>query len=713
MIKQRFVVFKLVVIATLCTLLFVQCSNNNGHDSSDDNEVHPVTWIDPSQKGTIDYHGTYVDTNGTDSCKTCHGSSLQGTADISGCSNACHFGPEGEMSPPAINWQHPSTPHSNLIDQGEVCNKCHNIMRLYNLGPPSCHNCHVQNDKHPLGQSWLDSKSPEFHGISNIDCSDCHNLTKDCKECHFGASGSMAPTGSGWMHGNNQQHHNYQSDQNVCNNCHNLNRSYGNLPTDCHDCHDNIANHPLGQLWFDSKSDQFHGKSSLNCASCHDLSTECLQCHFGPNGSMTPAGSNWAHGLNDSHKTFQTNKDVCNMCHILDRSYGNPPASCHDCHEITANHPFGQPWLDSKNIQFHGKSDLDCKSCHDLTTDCAQCHFGATGSKAPPGSNWNHGFNDAHGNFSLNQDVCNKCHDVNRLYGNSPPDCHNCHGSGLKHPLGQVWLDPKSNQFHGESILNCASCHDLTADCTQCHFGASGSKVPDGSNWLHGYNDGHKNFEGFQGVCTKCHDLDRSYGNPPASCHDCHEIIKHPTGKTWLDPKSTQFHGDSSLTCSSCHNLNTDCGQCHFGSSGSKAPAGSGWNHGSNIQHHNFTADQDICNKCHSLNRSYGNPPASCHDCHEIVKHPTGKTWLDPKSTQFHGDSSLTCSSCHNLNTDCGQCHFGSSGSKAPASSGWNHGNNNQHRSYSAYQSVCNTCHNLNRSYGNPPRSCHDCHGDD
>ncbi|MDO9264688.1 MAG: hypothetical protein Q7U02_12030 [Desulfosalsimonadaceae bacterium] len=700
-----------VIVVTFCSLLLVHCSDKNP-DAPSVNAVHPALWTDPTRKGTTQYHGTYVETSGTDSCKTCHGSSLQGTADISGCSTVCHFGPGGETSPPGSDWPHGSSPHSGLSTQEQVCNKCHTVMRQYNLGPAACHDCHGQGINHPLGQPWLDPKSSQFHGKSGLNCASCHDPAKDCLQCHFGSSGSKAPAGSTWVHGNNEGHKTFEADQAVCTECHNLDRSYGNPPADCHDCHEIIANHPLGQPWLDPKSSQFHGESSLNCASCHDPAKDCLKCHFGSTGSMAPAGSNWVHGNNEGHKTFEADQAVCTECHNLDRSYGNPPSACHDCHAIIADHPLGQPWMDSKNAQFHGKSNSDCASCHTLSTDCSQCHFGAAGSKVPPNSDWKHGYNDAHQTFSFYQDVCDKCHDVNRLYGNPPSACHDCHGNGLKHPLGQAWIDPKSTQFHGESDLSCAGCHDPATDCTQCHFGASGSKVPAGSNWSHGYNDEHKTFEGFQGICNKCHDVDRSFGNPPSACHDCHEIIaNHPLAQTWLDPKSATFHGGSGLNCASCHNLSTNCSQCHFGSTGRKAPAGSTWSHGNNTQHKTFEANQAVCNQCHSLNRSYGNPPSDCHDCHEIVaNHPLAQPWLDPKSSRFHGNSSLTCSSCHNLSTDCSECHFGSTGRKAPVGSTWSHGDNDQHKTFEANQAVCNKCHSLNRSYDNPPADCHDCH---
>ena len=90
---------------------------------------------------------------------------------------------------------------------------------------------------------------------------------------------------------------------------------------------------------------------------------------------------------------------------------------------------------------------------------------------------------------------------------------------GLPHLMGEPWLNKTSPDFHGDSLLNCADCHDLSIRCNECHFGASGSKAPPG--WTHGTFP-HDYLTDSAPVCTTCHDLNRSYGNGPASCHDCH-----------------------------------------------------------------------------------------------------------------------------------------------------------------------------------------------
>ena len=274
------------------------------------------------------------------------------------------------------------------------------------------------------------------------------------------------------------------------------------------------CSHPTDDSWFNKKSSLFHGNSMLNCDKCHDTETECVICHFGPTGSKSPSA--WVHGTTP-HGQLSASAGVCNICHAVERSFGNGPNACHDCHELTSLHSMGEPWLNKTSLDFHGGSGLNCAGCHNLSTECSQCHFGANGSKSP--SAWVHG-TTPHDQLSASAAVCNGCHGMNRSYGNGPAACHDCHALPDAHVLGETWLNKTSPDFHGGSGLNCAGCHDLSTECSQCHFGANGSKSP--SDWVH-HQGSHKSLKGSGPVCNTCHTLERSYGNGPETCHDCHD----------------------------------------------------------------------------------------------------------------------------------------------------------------------------------------------
>ena len=315
------------------SLMIIGCTNAN-NDAPSSGSVHTKAWNNPELLASNDFHGTQANQNGSDSCRLCHGKNLTGSGDIQGCFD-CHFGPNGSQIPSESGWIHGQNQHELYETQKNVCNACHEIRRQYGLDPQACHDCHGPGTYHPLGQDWLDRNSLQFHGNEPTNaCSDCHTLSTFCANCHFDENGSKAPIGSGWDHGNNDAHQNFENVAYLCNECHNLNRSYGNEPAACHDCHGEGLSHVLGKDWLDKKSPQFHGNEPTdNCSDCHDLTITCNECHFGVSGSREPIGSGWSHGDNEDHRRYESYQSICNRCHNLNRSYQNDPDSCHDCHD--------------------------------------------------------------------------------------------------------------------------------------------------------------------------------------------------------------------------------------------------------------------------------------------------------------------------------------------------------------------------------------------
>ena len=214
-------------------LSILNCAKSNP-DAPLPGHVHAINYTNPE---AAIFHGIEVNFEGVDDCKSCHGIGLNGTNTIPGCYD-CHFDPQGSQAPPGSDWVHGLDGHLSYAAYLEVCNNCHASVRRFGLPPEYCHDCHGAGLNHALGQAWLDKNSADFHGGSALtDCNNCHDLTQKCFECHFGENGSKSPPGSGWTHGNNDEHKERESDQSTCNRCHNLNRSYGNDPIACHDCH--------------------------------------------------------------------------------------------------------------------------------------------------------------------------------------------------------------------------------------------------------------------------------------------------------------------------------------------------------------------------------------------------------------------------------------------------------------------------------------------
>jgi len=315
------------------SFLIMACSEKNA-DAPDYNKVHTEAWYNTQYLNEALFHGTEVKTQGTDSCIKCHNIYGEGRENIPGCYK-CHFGPDGSKVPRDSIWVHGLERHEEFSDDESVCNNCHEVGRSFGTGPGICHNCHGSGETHVLGQPWLDPKSAQFHGpVPQDECANCHDITQDCSQCHFGSTGSKAPIGSGWLHGNNEGHKEYESQNTTCSQCHTLNRSYNNGPNSCHDCHE-IESHVFGQPWLDSTLPDYHGNQpQQDCDNCHNLSTNCYQCHFGPTGGKSPSGSSWPHGREDNHNDLKSYSAICNQCHSLTQEYRNEPddPECHVCH---------------------------------------------------------------------------------------------------------------------------------------------------------------------------------------------------------------------------------------------------------------------------------------------------------------------------------------------------------------------------------------------
>lgn len=225
------------VIILFLTVSLSNCSETNS-DAPPSDAAHPRAWYNPQFLTSDIFHGMNAAQDGIDSCRICHGSNLKGDNDIPGC-YTCHFGPDGSKTPDGSVWIHGQEQHGEYESFEPVCNNCHALERRYGLDPATCHDCHGDGINHVTGQAWLDKNSAQFHGDNNeLNCADCHDLNTYCATCHFGETGSKSPPGSGWIHGDNEDHRRYESSRNVCNQCHSLNRSYGNEPGRCHDCHD-------------------------------------------------------------------------------------------------------------------------------------------------------------------------------------------------------------------------------------------------------------------------------------------------------------------------------------------------------------------------------------------------------------------------------------------------------------------------------------------
>jgi len=440
------------------------------------------------------------------------------------------------------------------------------------------------------------------------------------------------------------------------------------------------CSHPLDDPWLNKNNFHFHGDSFLNCVNCHDLSTECIKCHFDEFGNKSP--SDWAHGT-IPHSELKDSEVVCNTCHAVNRNYDNGPNDCHDCHDQVKMHVMGGSWLDKNSSDFHGYSSSDCSVCHDLTTRCTECHFDLFGSKSL--SNWIHG-TIPHSELRDCGAVCNQCHTVDRSYDSGPNACHDCH-------------DPDPG-LHESSNRQCTICHpsnlrDAHSDCALCH----------------------------QSIDTKVQGA-IAIGN--TICSACHGVSSH-----------RQVHESSNIDCTSCHQSNlqdthSTCALCHKSNVPAVENAISAGNTNCSACHgvinhesrHDMTmTDTPDCLECHVNNVftvHVTNQTLSCNVCHEssrqdvfdaITQGRDGETVYCSachgvsSHRQAHESSNIDCTSCHQSNlqdthSTCALCHK----SNVPA----------VENAISAGNTDCRDCHSVEGIHGTHYEivNCTDCHPD-
>jgi len=419
-----------------------------------------------------------------------------------------------------------------------------------------------------------------------------------------------------------------------------------------------------------------------SCTACHgsDFSggssgVNCLICH--PDGPL--AGFHGPDPLAE-HPDLAVSKgiEVCRICHGADYSGGISGVSCLGCHpagpvlnphgpDPYAEHPI---LADTLGIEI-------CKSCHGADYNGGVTGIGCLGChpNAPPFAFHDDAWTIGHGSFAdtSHWSTCaaDLCHGADLGGGTAPgvatgPSCFAalCHQSAPPAPHAVPFDAPEA---HGQIA------RDRQAYCLNCH--GTPPNFFDG-----GFVADPAIMDIADGDCTSCHP----------------DAFAHPTnwsGSNDATPGYLSSHRGVAAAA-----IDVSCALCH-------AVDGPG------------TGPLVGAPSCFSA--SFTNADDSLSVCHEGgpgVAHPTDISWLDRNAEAFHGTSALDCAACHNLATDCSTCHFGPDGDRSPTS--WVHDANARSSHHAGvnesqlppYQTVCNTCHNIERQLGYAPGSCHNCH---
>lgn len=644
------------------------------------------------------FHGRF-DLLDPTSCAGCHNTST--------FCFTCHFGTTGSRVPPGVVWSHGWSSHTRtaLVEFGGVCVKCHAITRQYRSVPGSvtCTGCHEGTfPQHVLPYEAL-------HGAQ------AKADLRVCRECHGnpGASfeGGVAVVACSTCHPAAKAH---PTDWAVGH------RSSGNLETACTLCHDVIIDRPPplasapscfqpdftnadgqaalchGDGWLphalpftDPAAHGAPAKEDLaNCQTCHGIppttdfgggstGVSCAACHTSARAHPT----DWRGDGTYSHRTSGNTGTACTLCHDVTGGRTAPDPASPSCFSASHALPGGQP---------------------------RSCHIGGPGVPHAPVDQFR--LPGAHG-VEAKKDLtyCQVCHGVpgiTNFSGGRAKACSDCHTQARAHPTDWQGTGTYSHRTSGNRPVACALCHNTTALGSGPLAGAPSCFSTSFTNPLGQTRPCHQGGPGVPHLvpaqfappavhgpeakkdllyCQKCHGQPGTIlfqGGRATACASCHTSAKaHPT----------DWQGAGSYSHRNALNMETACAACHDYTSGRTPP---------------FTGAPS-CFAASFVNGTGQN--RTCHPGGPGATHPRGQPWLDKKSVEFHGDSTIVCANCHTVATYCSTCHFGAGGSRVPPGSGWTHARRN-HDNYEAYQAVCNACHNVNRTYGNAPGTCHNCH---
>jgi hypothetical protein len=361
------------------------------------------------------------------------------------------------------------------------------------------------------------------------------------------------------------------------------------------------------------EDDKINNKSIIKFShSLHAEQMECADCHSSAAESTT---------LGDR---LLPEKETCAECHDVESD-----DNCELCH-----------YEDTYEALIQSESQLLFSHKYHFTEQgmkCEQCHQGfaevdySTDLKNP----------------SPQMDNCFTCHNNISVASNA---CESCHIS----TVGLIPEDHKKVNFsekHGFSAdeETCQMCHE-SVFCEDCHVSTNAFDNPNRLNDFytpyspHNFIDDTK-----QQAITRVHDLNFRYTHG-------------------IEARSKSFE------CTTCHETETFCAECHSSDGGDYAMGGivplshtaSDFLNGTGGEHA-ILAKRDIesCASCHDTQGA----DATCIKCHQDfdgIKGTNPKThetgFMMDSDGSWHDDNGAVCYNCHtNTNTNgigfCGYCH--------------------------------------------------------
>ncbi len=332
-----------------------------------------------------------------------------------------------------------------LLPEKDVCAMCHDVEDMDNCGT-----CHYEDVYEPLIQKESELYfDHSFHvGEQNLECAECH---KDFEEINYSFESSQANPPMSQCY---SCHNDKAVASNACESCH---VSTVNLTPQDHRTASFFDNHQFSAM-----------AANADCAMCHD-DVFCEDCHV---STTVIDESNLA---DDFYTPYSPHN-------YIDDDQKQKITRVHDL-----NYRF------THGIDAKGKT-MECQTCHETETFCAECHSGANEDYAAEGivptSHLSQGFimigvgsgGGDHARLARRDiEQCAACHDVQ----GADPNCILCHID----PDGIEGTNPKTHElsfmsdsegnWHDDAGAVCYNCHtDVNAHpggnpnmgfCAYCH----------------------------------------------------------------------------------------------------------------------------------------------------------------------------------------------------------------------------------------------------
>ncbi|MBI3593644.1 MAG: cytochrome C [Nitrospirae bacterium] len=417
-------------------------------------------------------------------------------------------------------------------------------------------------------------------------------------------------------------------------------------------------------------------ETQKECSPCHikddyhkeALGKNCKECHNAKSWKEAKFDHATTHfPLIGRHVTGKQGPVVCEKCHTA-QNFTKTPKECFSCHE--------------KEDKHKGSLGKVCESCHtarewkEIKFDHSKTDFPLVGKHE--------------------EAKCEKCHQPQKKFKETPKACFSCH--------------QKEDKHKGSLGKNCETCHtarewkEIKFDHNKTDFKLEGKHIDT--------------------KCEKCHLPLKKVKEAPKTCIGCHL-------------KEDKHKGNLGKDCETCHTAKT-------------------WKE-QNFDHNKFeyklvgTHQKVECIKCHQTPQ-LKQTPKLCYDCHK--KDDYHKEKLGPKCDRCHQivpkwkeirfDHSTTkyplvgkhipvlCSKCHanekyKISIDCISCHqkddkhrgkLGESCARCHTENSWkeidkfNHKKTNFPLEGKHIETKCALCHKT-QLFKDAPRLCIDCHKKD